>query len=154
MRDSQFPHSLTFDTDSDMHVPCRVRITYVIDSSYSLFIVTTLFILCVLFILSACFFCFVSKLLFLIWNMRPFIVIRQFESVDMMSRKELIKQYAMSFAFDAFTSCLFREVFIYTAQVLLLIQMMIPLFEFFLNIDLNINSCSVWCFRYLYRWLC
>lgn len=78
--------------------------------------------------------------------MRPFIVIRQFESVDMMSRKELIKQYAMSFAFDAFISCLFREVFIYTAQieqVLLLIQMMIPLFEFFLNIDLNINSCSV-----------
>lgn len=49
--------------------------------------------------------------------MRPFIVIRQFESVDMMSRKELIKQYAMSFAFDAFTSCLFREVFIFTAQI-------------------------------------
>lgn len=30
-----------------------------------------------------------------------------------MARKELIKNYAMSFAFDAFTSCLFREVFIY-----------------------------------------
>lgn len=45
--------------------------------------------------------------------MRPFIVIRQFESADMVSRKELIKQYAMSFAFDAFTSCLFREVFTY-----------------------------------------
>lgn len=42
--------------------------------------------------------------------MRPFIVIRQFESADTVSRKELIKQYAMSFAFDAFTSCLFREV--------------------------------------------
>lgn len=48
--------------------------------------------------------------------MRPFIVIRQFESADMVSRKELIKQYAMSFAFDAFTSCLFREVFIYYAK--------------------------------------
>lgn len=42
--------------------------------------------------------------------MRPFIVIRQFESADTVPRKELIKQYAMSFAFDAFTSCLFREV--------------------------------------------
>lgn len=42
--------------------------------------------------------------------MRPFIVIRQFESGDSVSRKELVKQYAMSFAFDAFTSCLFREV--------------------------------------------
>lgn len=43
-------------------------------------------------------------------TMRPFIVIRQFECADTVPRKDLIKQYAMSFAFDAFTSCLFREV--------------------------------------------
>lgn len=42
--------------------------------------------------------------------MRPFVVIRQYESADLLARKELIKQYAMSFAFDAFLSCLFREV--------------------------------------------
>lgn len=42
--------------------------------------------------------------------MRPFIVIRQYESADMIARKSLIKEHAMSFAFDAFTSCLFREV--------------------------------------------
>lgn len=45
--------------------------------------------------------------------MRPFVVIRQYESADLIARKELIKQYAMSFAFDAFISCLFREVNIY-----------------------------------------
>lgn len=42
--------------------------------------------------------------------MRPFIVIRQYESADSISRKELIRKYALSFAFDAFMSCLFREV--------------------------------------------
>lgn len=43
--------------------------------------------------------------------MRPFIVIRQFQSDDTVRRKELIKQYVMSFALDAFVSCLFREVY-------------------------------------------
>lgn len=55
--------------------------------------------------------------------MRPFIVIRQFESTDMLSRKELIKQYAMSFAFDAFTSCLFREVYsLITSKILQILE--------------------------------
>lgn len=42
--------------------------------------------------------------------MRPFIVIRRYEKSDEISRKDLIKQFVMSFAFDAFISCLFREV--------------------------------------------
>lgn len=49
--------------------------------------------------------------------MRPFVVIRQYETADMIARKDLIKQYAMSFAFDAFTSCLFREVFYILDQI-------------------------------------
>lgn len=42
--------------------------------------------------------------------MRPFIVIRQYELADTVPRKELIKKHVMSFAFDAFISCIFREV--------------------------------------------
>lgn len=42
--------------------------------------------------------------------MRPFIVIRHYEKTDEFAYKDLIKKYVMSFAFDAFTSCLFREV--------------------------------------------
>lgn len=41
---------------------------------------------------------------------RPYILIREFKRGDDIARKELIKQYVMSFAFDAFLSCLFREV--------------------------------------------
>lgn len=41
---------------------------------------------------------------------RPYILIREFKRGDDIPRKELIKQYVMSFAFDAFLSCLFREV--------------------------------------------
>lgn len=43
-------------------------------------------------------------------KMRPFIVIRRYEKSDEISRKDLIKQFVMSFTFDAFISCLFREV--------------------------------------------
>lgn len=42
--------------------------------------------------------------------MRPFIVIRLYEINDAGTRKEIIRQYAMSFAFEAFMSCIFREV--------------------------------------------
>lgn len=42
--------------------------------------------------------------------MRPFIVIREFKNGDEIPYKELVKEYVMSFAFEAFTSCLFREV--------------------------------------------
>lgn len=68
----------------------------------------------ILFILSTAVFCllFVNNCI-LFSSMRPFVVIRQYESADLIARKELIKQYAMSFAFDAFISCLFREVNIY-----------------------------------------
>lgn len=41
---------------------------------------------------------------------RPYILIREFKRGDDIARRELIKQYVMSFAFDAFLSCLFREV--------------------------------------------
>lgn len=41
---------------------------------------------------------------------RPYILIREFKRGDEIPRRELIKQYVMSFAFDAFLSCLFREV--------------------------------------------
>lgn len=42
--------------------------------------------------------------------MRPFIVIRDYKLTDDQQCKDLIKTYVMSFAFDAFLSCLFREV--------------------------------------------
>lgn len=41
---------------------------------------------------------------------QPYILIREFKRGDDVPRKELIKQHVMSFAFDAFLSCLFREV--------------------------------------------
>lgn len=41
---------------------------------------------------------------------RPYILIREFKRGDEIPRRDLLKQYAMSFAFDAFLSCLFREV--------------------------------------------
>lgn len=43
-------------------------------------------------------------------NMRPFIVIRSYEIADGVARKETIRKYVMSFAFEAFMSCIFREV--------------------------------------------
>lgn len=42
--------------------------------------------------------------------MRPFIVIRPYEFTDAASHKETIRKYVMSFAFEAFISCIFREV--------------------------------------------
>lgn len=42
--------------------------------------------------------------------MRPFIVIRSYEIADATARKEIIRKYVMSFAFEAFVSCIFREV--------------------------------------------
>lgn len=42
--------------------------------------------------------------------MRPFIVIRSYEIADAAARKEIIRKYVMSFAFEAFMSCIFREV--------------------------------------------
>lgn len=42
--------------------------------------------------------------------MRPFIVIKRFESTNKSEYQQLLRQYAMSFAFNAFLSCLFREV--------------------------------------------
>lgn len=41
---------------------------------------------------------------------RPYILIREFKRGDDIPRRELMKNYVMSFAFDAFLSCLFREV--------------------------------------------
>lgn len=42
---------------------------------------------------------------------RAFILIRKFKKEDEFARRDLLKCYAVSFAFDAFLSCLFREVF-------------------------------------------
>ncbi|XP_031627193.1 uncharacterized protein LOC116343332 [Contarinia nasturtii] len=69
--------------------------------------------------------------------MRPFIVIRQFESDDTIARKDLIRQYVMSFAFDAFTSCLFREIFL---QLVVLVAAV--MFIFF-NFPLIICASSI-----------
>lgn len=43
---------------------------------------------------------------------RPFILIREFQQLDEFSRRDVIKRYVLSFAFEAFISCLFREVII------------------------------------------
>lgn len=79
--------------------------------------------------------------------MQPFIIVRPLDDASIPAYKRLIREYVMSFAFDAFVSCIFKEVRTTARSQYLCashstcIPLLVPI-SFALFIDIHLPCCS------------